>query len=267
MHIFDLWRLYFGAPLHGHGPLNGHGWRQPAAPAVTMAKSAAAAPPINSPMDQAASIMPEASPPAGRASDDGGIAVDVHAEDPIVEPSNKRPRPCHDDDDDDDDIATNAETEKPAATAAAVDVATAAIVGDSSDDSHPRQFKMLPFYGEHKRAVSSVSFAPTISSSSSTGAMSYNSNATQVPILCASASADGCAKVWDITQSMNSSPSSSSKIMNNKDVDPSDAQASSSGSACTKLDPKITLIGHSRGINGELLFICISSPLFRFNYT
>lgn len=221
-------------------------------------------PPINSPiMDQAASIMPEATPPAGRASDDGGIAVDVHAEDPIVEPSNKRPRPCHDAD----DIATNAEaeTETPAATAAAaVDVATAAIVGDSSDDnSRPRQFKMLPFYGEHKRAVSSVSFAPTRTTASSAGAMSYNSNATQVPILCASASADGCAKVWDITQSMNSSSSlssSSSEIMKNKGVYPSDnnsgklAQASSSNTACTKLDPKITLIGHNRGINGEFYY-------------
>ena len=179
-------------------------------------------------MDDEATI-PDAIPPGLLAKDDRiGIADNDMEDLVVVEPSTKRPRACHDA-----DLTENRATGEEA-------------VDDSADES---RFKMLPFYGEHKRAVSSLAFAPTSSSSSSSlthgaGAMSYNSNAIQVPILCASASADGCAKVWDLTQSMNStllSSSSSSEIIS----------GTVSNTASTKLDPKISLIGHSRGINGE----------------
>lgn len=159
---------------------------------------------------------------------------DTHAdddkEDPVVEPITKRPRACHD-----------AESEKPTAAEVAMDdddasSAAAAVAADRYEDNNQRPFKMLPFYGEHKRAVSSLAFAPTSLSSSSHGAgtMSCNSNAGLVPILCASASADGCAKVWDLT-------SSSSEIIS----------GTISNIESTKLDPKFSLIGHGRGINGK----------------
>lgn len=155
--------------------------------------------------------------------------ADDDKEDPVaVEPITKRPRACHD-----------ADAEKPAAAEVAMDDDAAAVVAtDRCKDNNQRSFKMLPFYGEHKRAVSSLAFAPTSLSSSSygAGAMSCNSNAGHVPILCASASADGCAKVWDLT-------SSSSDIISGK----------ISNTESTKLDPKISLIGHGRGINGKFL--------------
>ncbi len=171
--------------------------------------------------------MPDATPPGLlllALAKDHRIADD-YIEDPIVEPITKRPRACHD-----------ADTENRATEGDVID--------DSADVDNESQFKMLPFYGEHKRAVSSLAFAPSSSSlRRGAGAMSYNSNATQVPILCASASADGCAKVWDLTQSMNSSlsSSSSSEIISR----------TVSNTASTKLDPKVSLIGHGRGINGE----------------
>jgi len=56
-------------------------------------------------------------------------------------------------------------------------------------------YTLLPFHGEHRRAVSSVAFSPSCSySSSSTVTPSY--------ALCASASADGTVKLWDIRQSL-----------------------------------------------------------------
>ncbi len=178
--------------------------------------------------------MPDAIPPGLLAKDD--LIADDVVVDPIVERSTKRQRACHD-----------ADTEN-RAREGVVDV-----VGNKYDDvNNESQFKMLPFYGEHKRAVSSLAFAPTSSSSSLThgaGAMSYNSNAIQVPILCASASADGCAKVWDLTQSMNSSLSSSSSSSSSSSEIISGTVPNT---ASTKLDPKISLIGHGRGINGEI---------------
>ena len=175
--------------------------------------------------------MPNAIPPGLLTKDD--LITDDVVVDPIVERSTKRQRACHD-----------ADMEKRVTEGVAE-------VGNKCDDvNNESQFKMLPFYGEHKRAVSSLAFAPTSSSSSLThgaGAMSYNSNAIQVPILCASASADGCAKVWDLTQSMNSSLSSSSSSSSSEII-----SGTVPNTASTKLDPKISLIGHGRGINGEI---------------
>jgi COMPASS component SWD3 len=59
-------------------------------------------------------------------------------------------------------------------------------------------YKCLPIHGEHKRAVSCLAFAPTIRTSrniSGTG----NGNGD---IICASASADGSVRLWDITKYM-----------------------------------------------------------------
>ena len=173
-------------------------------------------------MDQAAIMMSDAIPPGLISKVDHVVANDEGGT--VVEPSNKRHRASRD-----------ADTAKePAPT------------GDDNDN-HQRQFRMLPYYGDHKRAVSSLAFAPTSSLTGSAGAMSYNSNATQVPILCASASADACAKIWDITtQCMNPAVSSSSPSEIRKN------ETTSSNTVGTKLDPKLSLIGHSRGINGEL---------------
>ena len=196
-------------------------------------------------MDQAAIMMSDAIPPGLISKVDHVVANDEGGT--VVEPSNKRHRASRD-----------ADTAKePAPT------------GDDNDN-HQRQFRMLPYYGDHKRAVSSLAFAPTSSLTGSAGAMSYNSNATQVPILCASASADACAKIWDITtQCMNSAVSSSSpsEIGENNDVDSRNCSgALSFNTAGTKLDPKISLIGHSRGINGELQYVFLVPIRYYYYY-
>ncbi|KAL7535355.1 hypothetical protein ACHAWF_005141 [Thalassiosira exigua] len=86
-------------------------------------------------------------------------------------------------------------------------------VSDTSaklDPDEPRPFAPLPFFGDHKRAVSSLSFAPSSSPAlrGHRGGASLNSNADPgivagagrgpVAALCASASADGSAKIWDV---------------------------------------------------------------------
>jgi WD40 repeat protein len=55
-------------------------------------------------------------------------------------------------------------------------------------------YQCLPIHGEHKRAISCVSFAPTIPTASS------YSNDQQV--VCASACADGTVRLWDITHAI-----------------------------------------------------------------
>lgn len=187
-------------------------------------------------MDQAAIMMPDAIPPGLISKVDHVVANDEGGT--VVEPSNKRHRASRD-----------ADTAKePAPT------------GDDNDN-HQRQFRMLPCYGDHKRAVSSLAFAPTSSLTGSAGAMSYNSNATQVPILCASASADACAKIWDITtQCMNPAVSSSSPSEIRKN------ETTSSNTVGTKLDPKLSLIGHSRGINGELQYVFLVPIRYYYYY-
>ncbi|GAX17931.1 COMPASS component SWD3 [Fistulifera solaris] len=68
------------------------------------------------------------------------------------------------------------------------------------------EFYLLPFHGEHKRAVSTLQFAPS-------NFIKPNN------VMCASASADGTAKIWDISLSS------------------------------SQLKPLGTCTGHARGIN------------------
>jgi len=69
--------------------------------------------------------------------------------------------------------------------------------GENSDNKNEAQpYELLPVYGEHKRAVSSVSFAPPTNR-----LPSVNSNAAGVAT-CASASADGTVKLWEVVTSI-----------------------------------------------------------------
>eukprot|EP00978_Attheya_sp_CCMP212_P033772 scaffold137999_cov48-Attheya_sp.AAC.1 len=101
----------------------------------------------------------------------------------------------------------------------------------ASATSTSQPFVCLPFHGEHKRAVSSVAFAPT---------GSENQPFVQkqgVVGTCASASADGTVKLWDVTSAMmDRAPSAA-------DRSPTTAPSSRPLSAIH------TLAGHSRGIN------------------
>jgi COMPASS component SWD3 len=100
-------------------------------------------------------------------------------------------------------------TKRPAEDA--VDTTRMDTTGDDNDEGS--DFVCLPFYGEHKRAVSSVQLAPS--------RLTKHHAA-----LCASASADGSVKIWDLGSHNN------------------DASA-----AEYALNPVSTLLGHSRGIN------------------
>ena len=115
------------------------------------------------------------------------------------------------------------------------------------EEEQPRRpFALLPFYGEHKRAVSSLSFASSYSSGSSS---SYNSNNrhANTRALCASASADGTARIWDVTRDSNTGKLVSSSTSTNGAS--SIAPEGNSGDGGTRIDPTTSLIGHSRGIN------------------
>lgn len=140
------------------------------------------------------------------------------------------------------------------------------------EEEQPRRpFVLLPFHGEHKRAISSLSFAR------STSLSSYNSNDQTVKALCASASADGTARIWDVTRDSttgelissmtNSTTTTTTTIgtsvhnnISNKgglssaegvggSSSSSSSTESSSSSSSSRIDPTISLIGHSRGIN------------------
>ena len=91
------------------------------------------------------------------------------------------------------------------------------------EDDSPSPFVCLPMYGEHKRAVSSVQLAPS--------RLTKHHAA-----LCASASADGSVKIWDL----------------NACQEESSAQlptSNSGGRVELLMNPVSTLLGHSRGIN------------------
>mmetsp|Transcript_12142 Transcript_12142/g.22739 ORF Transcript_12142/g.22739 Transcript_12142/m.22739 type:complete len:479 (-) Transcript_12142:79-1515(-) len=86
-------------------------------------------------------------------------------------------------------------------------------------------YQCLQIHGEHKRAISCVSFAPTIKTSSSSCCY------TKDQIICASASADGTVRLWDITHAMqevSSGPQNKSSRL---------------------MTPVGQISGHSRGIN------------------
>jgi COMPASS component SWD3 len=84
----------------------------------------------------------------------------------------------------------------------------------SSETNDSDHYRHLPAYGEHKRAVSSVKFAPSRLTKNREGA-----------VLAASASADGSVKLWDLKQE--NAFTGQRRLMN----------------------PYITCVGHARGIN------------------
>jgi COMPASS component SWD3 len=90
---------------------------------------------------------------------------------------------------------------------------------DDEEDEAPGLYKNLAVYGEHKRAVSSVKLAP-----------SKLTKNREYAALCASASADGSVKIWDLKQQQ---------------------QLEQAGETGTRrlLTAAQTCVGHSRGIN------------------
>jgi len=119
---------------------------------------------------------------------------------------------------------------------------------NTSDTTELQPFTSLPFYGEHKKAVSSLSFAPTTNLLHGT----YNNNSGN-NVLCASASADGYGKIWNITNQLNevNNNNTSSEDPPNKknkyNLPP--VNIVNSAAMTTKLEPTHNLCGHSRGIN------------------
>ena len=73
-------------------------------------------------------------------------------------------------------------------------------IEDTTPSTSFRPYVLFPFYGEHKRAVSSVAFCPTASKPSFyTDSPTYQAYSSSFAI-CASASADGTVKIWDLTK-------------------------------------------------------------------
>ncbi|CAB9524814.1 WD repeat-containing protein [Seminavis robusta] len=107
---------------------------------------------------------------------------------------------------------------------------------DHGDPSEPQKFVNLPFYGEHKRAVSSVKLAPARLTKNRQPAPDSISN---MVAFCASASSDGTVKIFDLGASAATTTT------------PVDATSSSSPQLSGKalLNPVTTLVGHARGIN------------------
>jgi COMPASS component SWD3 len=101
----------------------------------------------------------------------------------------------------------------------------------------PPPFECLPFYGSHKRAVSSVQLAPSRLTKSHSA-------------LCASASADGTVKIWDVaagaTEVGDDLMPGSSTIRASNSVG---GGSSSSGAKHVQMNPLESMVGHSRGIN------------------
>ena len=107
-------------------------------------------------------------------------------------------------------------------------------------------FVNLPMYGEHKRAVSSVKLAPS--------RLTQNRSNGNTAI-CASASSDGTAKIWDLFSSSSSAnanaygtPGSYADPLHTGDTSTSKSKEKN-GSNKYLLTPVSTLVGHSRGIN------------------
>ena len=88
----------------------------------------------------------------------------------------------------------------------------------SSSSSLEDPFCLFPYYGEHKRAVSAVALAP--------------SAVTPTSPVCASASADGTVKLWNVLPDNHHHQQQQQQ----QQADP-------------LLTPVTTLLGHSRGIN------------------
>ena len=111
---------------------------------------------------------------------------------------------------------------------------------DGEDRPGDAPFAALPFHGEHKRAVSSLSFAPP--GAGGTGAASRHGGGTECA-LCASASADGTARVWDVARSINLAESPRGGPPG------SPKRKKARRPSGSRLEPTTVLEGHSRGIN------------------
>lgn len=86
-------------------------------------------------------------------------------------------------------------------------------------------YSLVPMYGEHKRAVSSVIFAPS-------------------HWLCGSSSADGTVKIWDVS-GLSKKPASLSSNIHPGSV----GNNSTFTGHCTQSTALQTMLGHARGIN------------------
>jgi len=116
----------------------------------------------------------------------------------------------------------------------------------ATTSSEPTPFVCLPFYGEHKRAVSSVKLAPS------------RLTKHRAPI-CASASSDGTVKIWDLSATSSRHSGKTTTTTTTTMMDDTDDQNdtttadSPSKNKNTKnkylLNPTSVLVGHSRGIN------------------
>lgn len=126
--------------------------------------------------------------------------------------------------------------------------------------SNKFRYRPMNFYGEHKRAVSSVKLAPFRLCKNRSGAA-----------LAASASADGTCKIWDLSggqqppHSLNANydandmtASASASAQQQQTADPSSASLSAGNTNSNKsssknkrhaMPPIATCVGHSRGIN------------------
>lgn len=95
---------------------------------------------------------------------------------------------------------------------------------------HP-PYVAIPFHGEHRRAISALSFAPN---------RSDDGRECDSPVLIASASADTTVKVWNIPES----------LIEEAQASPQYAEVSEKGGWwCSSAVPRVTLVGHTRGIN------------------
>ena len=98
---------------------------------------------------------------------------------------------------------------------------------NDSSNSKP-MYRILPGFGEHKRAVSSVKFAPT--------------RLTKRSALCASSSADGVIKLWDLQDCF--------QVAAEAAAAPTDGtQPTTVTTESASMEPKLSCTGHSRGIN------------------
>ena len=79
------------------------------------------------------------------------------------------------------------------------------VVDDDTNKALIKPFASLNFYGEHKKAISSLSFAPSTHLSQRG---SFNSSGSgHLPVFVASSSADGIGKLHDITKYIDGSES------------------------------------------------------------
>ena len=116
---------------------------------------------------------------------------------------------------------------------------TTTATNTNSTESDDAKYIELPFFGEHTRAVSAVAFAPSIAHNNST--MKKDTLA-----LCASASADGTVRLWDIKKS----DVDNVTLNNVNTVNGSGSKSVQVGGGSGRImTPVVTLEGHSRGVN------------------